>query len=519
MIRPQSLAYVCTLLLLPLVFLGCGDQLADMNEDPTAATELEPEPRMTQFQLEASGGRFEEWRANLIHASCMIQHLSSPFEVWSGCRYTENIGYIEAYWDVQYGSSVQTIEDVMHDLDERLEEEPDLVNLHAATRIMRVFMYQRLTDLYGDIPYSEAGRGFIDGNSTPAFDPQEEIYMDMLNELSEAVDAFEPGARTYGSHDLLFGGDVEQWRRYGNSMMLRLGMRLSEVDPATAEDYVAQAIEGGVMESNDDIAYIDHQSGPDGINRYGVGEVFEDFWAGAGHGFRISDTLMDKMLDAENDGDNIDPRVNRISALYEEDDGGDIVLQSEDPADFAGLPNGLTSGEVEDLDDPLAFNIPHRDNIGNYEAPNLWMSYAEVEFLLAEAALRGWGNTSSAQEHYENGIRAAMEHMTIYGADPIPDEEITSYIDNAPEASMETVLTQKWKAFFTNGYEAWSEWRRTGYPELDPVDFPGNVTGGEIPRRLKYPAEEEANNRANYEAALDRQGPDELTTRMWWDVE
>lgn len=511
---PHPIAY-CIALTLLVALPACDNGLTDMNVDPTAATELEPGPRFTAVQLQTSEDRFEAWRGNLIHAASMIQHLSSTFTAYSGDRYTLNREYVEAFWEAMYANPVQGIQDLIYDLESlEGEEAEEHANMLAAARVMRVFIFHRLTDLHGDIPYHEAGLGFIEGIGAPEYDSQEEIYPHMIDELQEAVASFEDGLETFGSNDLFFAGDVEQWRRFGNAMMLRLGMRMSEVDPEAAESAVRAAIDGGVLESNDDLVYIEHETGPDDINEYGVGRVFHDFGVG-GHGFAMSDTFMDILLDAENDGANVDPRANVFAAVYDADEN----LVSDDPEDLEGLPNGLDGSALGNLD-VYEFAQPHRDIMVRRDSPNLFMSYAEVEFLLAEAALRGWGAPESAQAHYENGIRAAMEHLTIYSDEAaISDEDIQAYIEAAPEASLETVATQKWIALFLNGYEAYAEWRRTGYPELEPVNYSGNETGGTIPRRLIYPTGEQSNNQSNYEEAVSRQGPDEFTTRVWWDVE
>ena len=151
----------------------------------------------------------------------------------------------------------------------------------------------------------------------------------------------------------------------------------------------------------------------------------------------------------------------------------------------------------------------------------LFQTYAEVEFLLAEAALRGWHSGNPA-EHYSNGVRAAMEHLSMYGASAtVSTEAIDQYLTDHPfneAAGMQMIGEQYWMATFLDEYEAWANWRRTGYPILVPVTYPGNITDGQIPRRMRYYENEYGNNGASINEALDRQGPDEFTTRMWWDV-
>lgn len=157
-----------------------------------------------------------------------------------------------------------------------------------------------------------------------------------------------------------------------------------------------------------------------------------------------------------------------------------------------------------------------------FSSPMFFQTYAEVEFLLAEASLRGWNNGDAAT-HYENGVRAAMEYLTIYDESlAITGEQIDDYLAANPfvEAEgMRLIGEQYWVVTFLNDYESWANWRRTGFPVLTPVNYPGNITNGQIPRRLRYFEAEYGNNGDELNAALSRMGPDEFTTRIWWDVE
>ncbi|MGM0460416.1 MAG: SusD/RagB family nutrient-binding outer membrane lipoprotein [Bacteroidota bacterium] len=508
----KRLGIVALLMVTMMTLHACDEGLTDINEDPTVATELSPEFKITRAQLQASEGRFEAWRGNLIYASNMIQHLASTTTAWAGDRYTINNDYLAAHWGTHYPNSVKTIEDLIA----QVQDEPDWINLYAQARILRVFIYHRITDLYGDIPYSEAGKGFIEGNTSPVYDPQEEIYTDMIDELTQAVSDLSEnqGMMTFGENDLFYEGDVTQWIKFGNSLKMRLGMRLTEVDESLAQSVVEEAAADMYMEDTDDTAWINHESGPSGINRNGVGEAFQDFGL-EGHNFRLSNTLVDLMKDEENSNQNVDPRLTIFANVYDEDGNS----TTDDPLDYQGLENGLDAADLGDLE-LLDFAMPNRELMTSYSSPNLFMTHAETRFILAEAAARGWNVPGDAQTHYEEGIRSAMEHLAFYGEDgEISEDDIQAYIDGVPPADIEQINTQKWIALYLNGFEAYANWRRTGYPELDPVDFPGNRSGGEIPRRYLYPVPEQQNNSTNYDEAINRQGEDEFMTRMWWDAE
>jgi len=511
MTRSTVFSLLCALLF-PLLLVGCDSltDITDMNENPTAATDISPGLQFADIPLAIADNRFEAWRANLIHSDCIVQHLSSTFTAWTGCYYTLNEGYNTAYWDVHW-SDFKNIEDVLSKT--APEENPEFTNIHAMTRILRVFLMHRMTDLYGNIPYEQGGKGLTEGIQNPEYDDQSNIYPAMIEDLQEARGQLDPSVSTLDpARDLLFAGDIGKWQRFANSMILRLGMRMSEVASDQAQSAVQDALNSGVMESNEDIVYTEHVE--TNGDPYGVGEVFQVFGI-SGHGFRMSKTFMDVLKGEAGVSSAVDPRVSIFSAKY--DDSGSLV--SEDPADLEGLENGLQSEEFpEDL---FEFALPHRTYMVDWGSPDLWMSHAEVKFLEAEAALRGWHpDNSNAQQHYEEGVEAAMKHLTIYGAPEISQSEIDDYIDSLPDRAptLEEVIEQKWIALFLNGYESWAEFRRTGYPDevrTNPINAPASETPqDEFPGRLIYPTNEaQVNPNFTDETTTS---PNSMATRLWW---
>ena len=484
-----------------LLMGACDEGFEDLNVNPTKPSQVPVTSKLTAAQLFASGERYENWRANLIYQSTMMQHYATTAGYWSGDKYTWNQGYASSLIDRYYGNVVKSVEDMLVQLDD--EGRP--AEMKAITRILRVFVFSRLTDLYGDIPYSEAGKAVTEGILLPKYDAQSEIYADMLKELEESAAALGSGTSGFGSADLFYGGNQAQWKRFANSLMLRLGLRLIKVDPTGAQAWATKAIAGGVMESNADIAFVPHTVGPEGVNQNGIGEVFQ-----ADGNQRMSKTFIDFLQD--------DPRLPILAARRS--DG------STDPADLIGLPNGLDlemlladTGE-ENTDE---YAEPNRNFMTRRDSPMIFQTYAEVEFMLAECAIR-WGLAGGDPEpHYNAGVRAAMKMYEIDSPDAaIADADIDAYLAAKPFDSanaLEQINTQYWAATYLNEYEAFSNWRRTGYPVLVPVNYPGNETGGTIPRRLTYSVGDQANNPDNYAEAISRQGPDLLTTRVWWDTE
>ena len=517
------------ILMFALLSVGaCDDGFEELNVNPTKPTQVAASNKLTAVMKFISSERYDNWRAGMIYQSTMMQHVATTAGYWSGDKYTWNKGYASSLLDRYYGNAVKSIED----LQVQLEEEGAPEEMKAIVRILRVFTYSRLTDLYGDIPYSEAGKAVIEGIFLPKYDAQSEIYPDLLNELEEASAALDSGISEFGPADVIYNGDQAKWKRLANSLMLRLGLRLIKVDPTASQAWVTKAIAGGVMTSNEDIFYLQH----DADNKNGIGEVFT-----ADGNPRMSATFINFLKD------NNDPRLTVLASLpaeriiFKEDpeNPGQFIEDSREdrteeerlnPDAQRGLVNGkdvpMLEEENVDLDNLFSnlndYSEPNRLLITSETAPMIFQTYAEVEFMLAEANVR-WGLAGDAETHYKNGVTAAMKHLSLYGeGGVIADGDIADYLAANPydaANALEQINTQYWAATFLNEYETFSNWRRTGYPVLTPVNYPGNVTNGTIPRRLTYSESEQSVNPDNYAAAIAAQGPDVLTTRVWWDVE
>ena len=493
-------------LLLPLQ--GCDtESLHNLNNNPTVAAEIDPGFILAYTQLQTSGERFENWRTQLIYQSTMIQQLSALAGYWSGDKYFWNDQYSGALWERAFTNYIKDLSNLIEITDPTVSGQEQYVNYHAIARIWKVVAFQRITDIYGDVPYFNAGKGFSDRIFFPQYDSQQEIYLDMLNELEEAAMMLNNSAASPGNQDLIYGGNIDQWKHYANSMMLRLALRMVKVDAAAAQQWTQKAITGGVMQGNSDISYIQHTDGPGGINRNGLGEVFN--WNGQrftnDDASRLSKTYVDWMYN------HADPRLDRLSWVVS---GGEPL----------GRPNGFDATTILQFDPDYDGNNYSRINpvFVTDDSPMVFQTYAEVQFMLAEAIERGW-HSGSAEAHYNAGVRAAMQQYAIYDASvEISDGEIDAYLAANPYNSAEwnrVIGEQYWAVTFLNFYETFANWRRTGFPQLTPTNYPGNQSGGTIPRRLRYPSSEASGNPDAYNAALSRQGPDEFTTRMWWDAQ
>ena len=491
---------ILILLAIVVAFGSCDNGFEELNVNPTKPTQLDPSTKLTYIQLHTGGSSYVAYLFwNVIHLMQNVQHLNNTS--YASFLYKE--GNTHWLFEEQFNTTVKNIADLEAQLES--SEKPTAATDLAIARIQRVLIFSRITDVYGDIPYSEAGKGFLEGIRFPKYDKQSEIYADMLATLeSSAATLTSGGPSSYGSADLLFAGDITKWRKFANSLMLRLAMRIVKVDNAGAKAWATKAISGGVMTSNADIAYTQYEnSANDGGPN--VNPLTKSFTSRSPTQVKISKTLMDFMKDRN------DPRV---SVLFSTVDGDtDSALQ------FGQDINDATRGV-----DNSKPNINIFGGSGNviYDAPFFFQTYAEVEFMLAEAAER-WGLAGGNVEvHYNAGVTAAMEYLAMYGHGVnITPTQITGYLTANPFVAVDAlkmINEQYWVATFGNGLETFSNWKRSGYPVLVPANVAAILTAGEIPRRLPYPGSEKLNNPDNVAAAIAQQGGDLLTTRMWWDA-
>jgi hypothetical protein len=296
---------------------------------------------------------------------------------------------------------------------------------------------------------------------------------------------------------------------------------MSNVDPATAQSVFTEAASNGTFTSNADNAFFTQVLGNGGdINFNGTSLAMSNAAGGGGdNNARISKTFMDWM------NANNDPRKMIVTGGI----GNPFASPSTwntDPDAQVGLPNGYNSTTITDV-------IPDFETFQDFsfinpriidlDDPSPFISYAETELMMAEAALKGWVS-SDAATHFANGVKGAMESWAAFGVDVPSADVIDAYIAgrgfaDASEADQYRLIGEEyWAATYLNHTEAWANWRRTGFPVLTPTSDPNNDTNGTIPRRLRYSEGEIGSNPDNYAAAIARQGEDRMTTRMWWDV-
>jgi hypothetical protein len=516
---------IVVVLLSSLLLSSCDKGFKDMNINPNSYNSPVIGSLFSYNIIKTAGSDDDNTLyPNDKLSGAMMQYFASlnPYQ-WTGDKYLPKTGYSDGLFNAVFNVELKENEQILS----LTKGNPDLINEYAIAQIWHVYIMHRVTDMYGNVPYSQAGQGYISGTYKPKYDLQSDIYPAMLSLLDSAANELDPSKASYGSADFLYSGDPVEWKRFAYSLMLRLGMRLTRVDVAAAQKWVQKAIAGGVMQSNADIAKLDHTDGSE-LNFYWDGEELRGGEGvppsakGLGYG-KMGQTFVNYLKNTS------DPRLPFYITLWPGNADPSQLPTSTLPGVQKGLPNGYDYSSIQTLipgwtDDMLAeYSEINLNTVGSNSTPSIFQSYAEVEFLLAEAALRGWG-PGDPKTHYENAVTASMQIETLYpGGMSIPGSAISAYLSANPytggtmDQQMKQIHTQFWVSLFMNNIEVYANWRRTGYPVLVPVNYPGNATGGTIPRRLPYPQSEGSLNTDNYKAAVTAQGPDLFTTRVWWD--
>lgn len=518
------------LYLLMLSAMVSCKKFGDTNINPVKSSDLDPATQLALVQLRFSGDLMINERLGAIMTMPMVQHIGGITKNGYGQFYIKAPAYMDAFWNETYLYDIANIVDAV----ERTNGKADKTNLNAMCRIMKVYLFSRITDIYGDIPYSEAGKGYISKNIHPKYDKQEDIYNDFFKELKECYTQLD-ASKDPVSKDLFYGGNATSWKKFANSLRLRLAMRLIKRNPTKAKDEAQAAYNDGVFTSNADICKLDHEN---------VANNYQDMRgnsvsASINQGTRLPalcNTLIDAMYNTN------DPRLSRIARYYLDDDYDaqtriDFTDQARPVIGLKGIKP--TSYVWDDWVGPAEYNIPsvglrtasnyeQKAQLANFlirnDAPFLHLTYAEVEFLLAEVDVRfGLNLGGTANDHFKKGLEAACAQLSLFPNGPvIPASEVTTFVNGNTlilGQELKMIGTQLWIALLLNGPEAYANWRRTGYPQLVPA-IRAESTSTTIPRRFEYPLLEKEQNAVNVKNAIQAMGgTDSWNGRVWWDKE
>ena len=445
---------------------------------------------------------------------------------WGG---PNNLNYFlkDGWVASSYTESYSTVVPLWQDLKGKTETQ--FPEVFALAQILKISAWHKATDMFGPIPYKEAGKGLI----TVPYDSQEEVYKAMFKELSDAIEVLTKYADNGNSKllpnaDAVYAGDVHKWVVYANSLMLRLAMRVYYADAALSKKYALQAVNHsyGVMKTKDDEAKMERGASLEFKNNLDV--LINQY-----NECRMGSSMLAYL------GGYQDPRLPKYFNTSTVSQAVTVGTYGK----YSGVPTG------HDVSSNDAFKDSSRPAITS-TTPTYWMRASEVYFLLAEAALHGFAVGGTAESLYEKGIEMSFEENGIASSEvadymssglkpsaysfhltnpsvnvdvPAVTEATTAW-SGTDEEKLEKIMIQKWIALYPNGQEAWTEYRRTGYPKLHSVVT--NYSNGEIDsevgiRRMRFPTNKStsAEDIANLESArkLLRGGLDKAGTRLWWD--
>jgi hypothetical protein len=499
---------------------SCDTNFEEINTNPIEPTTLNPEYLFSNAQRISAVN-------TLAYQAAIVQQIQVPYsgEPSGGNLNVVNDSQSSLIFNTLYTEPIRFFTDIIV----KTQDDPAQNNLYNMARIWRAYCFQFLVDTYGDVPYSDAGLGFLESVYLPEYEESEVIYEDILRIYEEATDALDANGDIVAG-DLFYGGDIARWRKLGNSLLLRAGMRYTEINEQKAQQVVAKALDparGGVMASNEDNAFVPYS----GIFPHPLSTRLQ---AQERHNYYLGAPFVG-FLQEHND-----PRLKYIAVKYENpavplEDAG---AENTNPSDQLGFPFGFDENTIVNapgypgkIGAAFAYSQLNRRTVLALDRPQFLVTYAQTSLLLAEAAYRGYVS-GDASAYYRQGVTAHMDQMKSYSGNGlsinITPEEVEAYLQQSDvsydsSTALEQINEQYWAASFLQFQEAWANFRRTGYPDLTPTDYPGqdpsvNTSGGGFIRRLPYPLRERSVNTENLEKAAQRMGGNTLGNPVFWDV-
>lgn len=501
-----------TIFALAASFISCDKDFEEVNINPVLATSIDPDYLFSNALVSSAF-------YTIRYEDAIVQQINTPFtgvlqggnhNVWFEANNTSS------NFNTLYGGPVKLLTEVVN----ATKEDAERSNLFNMARIWRAYIFQLLVDTYGYVPYFESGNAYLSGIYLPKYDAGEAIYEDLLKEVSEAVVALD-AAKKLVKGEPFYQGDISKWKKLGNSLLLRIGMRYTKIDANKAEEYVGIATNpanGGVMTSNADNAYL-------AFNAVYLNPNTTVFNGTERANFYLAKPFVD-LFQSTND-----PRLGSIAVKYEipANPLATAGAADTDPANQNGMPFGYNEATIgSDPDFPgkigaaWRYSQINRSTLGKIDAPHFFVTYSQTQLLLAEAAFNGW-IVADAATLYNNGVKAHMDQMALYGAAAtIPASTQNDYLvanPYSPGSALSQINTQYWISSFLNGPEAWANFRRSEFPALTPNPYPSAdpEVKGDFIHRLVYPARERSVNAVNYNDAVAKMGEDNMGTRVFWD--
>lgn len=477
------------LIALGLVLAQCSNDIENLNENEKSFTDVPGEPLMTNGQRDLVD--------QLVNTSVNFNVFRLFAQQWSEATYVDEARYNittrsipRRHWNVMYVDVIKDMneaalrisaQEVLNVSPAQFEEDSAIkANKLAIIEIQTVLAYQILVDTFGDIPYSEA----LDIDIiNPSYDDDMAIYMDLISRINSALDNLNTTYDSFGAQDLIYNGDTASWLTLGNSIKMRMAMRIADVNPDLAQTLVSD-VEDNIIVSNDQNAILQYQATTPNTN-----PIWVDLVQSNRKDFVPANTF-----------------VNALNGL--DDPRSDVFFSDPVEGEYLGGPYGSTVQYANFSHIGAPFYEP--------DLPGDIFDAAEGNFLLAEAAARGF-ISGDAADFYETAITASMEYWGVSA------DDIAAYLaqndvayDSTDGEFRQKIGVQKWIALYNRGFEAWTEYRRLGYPILEA---PEGSEFNAVPKRFTYPVVERTLNEPGYTAAASAIGGDELDTAIFWDVE
>ena len=521
----KKILIVTMLFAVSSAFISCSEDIEDINSNPNA-----PEVVPTNTVFNAATKQYVDRMRSAFNSGRLTLNW---VEYWGQNAYADEDRYLfretsaESLYNAYLtANEFKTIIDLNTDPDSAADVAAVGANENqiAASRIMLAYLFHKMTDTFGDIPYYSYGSDDpefqalnVAETQTPVFATQEKIYADILKELRESADMIILSEPVFTSGDNIFNGDASKWKKFANSLILRVATRLKGVNASAANSAISAAINDGVMTSNADNA----------AQAYGEIDAEASPWWGAfitRTDFAVAHPFVN-LLKGDVGNFSPDPRLFKMAApksVSINDIKADDYEESTDFADYEGIP--------------YAFELLNQLGNSSYSFPSsivlrpdyseVLMEYAEVAFLLSE-------NNNWSQAEYENGVRASMEKWGVSSSD------IDAFVSSLPPANQENVLNQKYVALYMQSHEAYAEYRRTGFPNTmflpgDSYTLPAEqadddgvasytfqpaVNATDLPFRVTYPVVIQNLNGANRQAAVaGLNNGDTILSKLFWDV-
>ena len=407
-------------------------------------------------------------------------------QYWNETQYTDEVNYNIRGRDIGGNFFLYLYRDILNDLKEAqklIAEDTSLSDDLKSTQsgvleVLQVYTWHVLVDTYGNIPYSEALQGIE--NLTPVYDDDGEIYNDLFLRLDKAIQMLNADSESFGAADLIYSGSTAQWKKFANSLKLRMAVRISDYDNTTAQQLASEAVSAGVFSSNEDNASFPFETAPPNTN-----PIWTSLVQSGRNDFVMANTFVDIISPLN------DPRA--------------PVFMDDNIIPYEGGTYGTGSSYTDFTHIGALWHTPDLEGV--------ILSYDEVEFLLAEAIERGL-IAGDAETHYNNGITASIMY---WGGS---QEDANNYIAQTSVSYdgtnwKKSIGVQKYIALYGRGFEAWSSWRLLDYPD---TFIRPEVSGEPVPRRYLYGNDDGDVNSTNYEAASSAMGGDLKSSRVFWDI-